>query len=287
MGRAILCLGQYAKIPYTFEKTKTRVFCLEELCFFLKENAGLVDESCFTRELADWIGEQCGLPELAVRLRALMKGKEKPEVIVPQILEYAGCFSEKEIQETGQLIRLSADVSLPEKWKARADYFLENRRYAMAIQEYRRILDEEEKRIPSFDGKLYHNLGVAQAGLFLFEKAADSFETAYRLGGQQPARLSCCKTDASFRAGVSGLSDRAWRVLRSLSEAGGEGDGKKGGLDGQAQQFPDRIHPQRFFRRGRGAVRPPDAAGNRAAHGGIPGLCGGGVKKLRKKAKML
>ncbi len=59
MGRAILCLGQYAKIPYTFEKTKTRVFCLEELCFFLKENAGLVDSSCFTRELADWIGEQC------------------------------------------------------------------------------------------------------------------------------------------------------------------------------------------------------------------------------------
>ena len=190
MGRAILCLGQYAKIPYTFEKTKTRVFCLEELCFFLKENAGLVDESCFTRELADWIGEQCGLPELAVRLRALMKGKEKPEVIVPQILEYAGCFSEKEIQETGQLIRLSADVSLPEKRKARADYFLENRRYAMAIQEYRRILDEEEKRIPSFDGKLYHNLGVAQAGLFLFEKAADSFETAYRLGGQQESLLA-------------------------------------------------------------------------------------------------
>ena len=190
MGRAILCLGQYAKIPYTFEKTKTRVFCLEELCFFLKENAGLVDESCFTRELADWIGEQCGLPELAVRLRALMKGKEKPEVIVPQILEYAGCFGEKEIQETGQLIRLSADVSLPEKRKARADYFLENRRYAMAIQEYRRILDEEEKRIPSFDGKLYHNLGVAQAGLFLFEKAADSFETAYRLGGQQESLLA-------------------------------------------------------------------------------------------------
>ena len=73
MSRSILCLGQYAKIPYTFERTKTRGFCLEELLFFLKENAGLVDASFFTRELADWIGEQCGLPELAVRLRALLK----------------------------------------------------------------------------------------------------------------------------------------------------------------------------------------------------------------------
>lgn len=94
MGRAILCLGQYAKIPYTFEKTKPG-FLSGGALFLPEGNAGLVDESCFTRELADWIGEQCGLPELAVRLRALMKGKEKPEVIVPQILEYAGCFSER------------------------------------------------------------------------------------------------------------------------------------------------------------------------------------------------
>ncbi|HJC24021.1 MAG TPA: hypothetical protein H9761_09985 [Candidatus Eisenbergiella merdavium] len=190
MGRAILCLGQYAKIPYTFEKTRTRVFCLEELCFYLKENAGLVEPSCFTRQLADWLGEQCGLPELAARLRALIKGKEKPETIAPQILEYAGCFSEKEIQDTARLIRLGADVALPEKRKARADYFLENRKYAMAIQEYRRILNEEENRIPSFDGKLYHNLGAAQAGLFLFDKAEASFERAYRLGGQQESLLS-------------------------------------------------------------------------------------------------
>ena len=189
MGKAILCLGQYAQIPYTFEKTKTRVFCLEELCYYLRENAALVDASCFTREFADWLGEQCGLPELAVRLRALLKGKEKPEVIAPQILEYAGCFSEKEIADTAHLIRLGADVSLPEKQKARADYFLENRRYATAIQAYGRILKEEAPRIPSFDGKVYHNLGAAQAGLFLFEKAADSFEKAYRLGGREESLL--------------------------------------------------------------------------------------------------
>ncbi|HJC57520.1 MAG TPA: hypothetical protein H9700_09165 [Candidatus Eisenbergiella intestinipullorum] len=189
MSRAILCLGRYAKIPYTFEKTKTRVYCLEELCYFLKENAGLVDASFFTRQLSDWLEEQCGLPEPAVRLRALLKGKEKPDVIAEQLLEYAGCFSEKQIRETGQLIRLSADVSLPEKRRARVDYFLENGRYAMAIEEYRGILNGEEVRIPSFDSGIYHDLGRAQARLFLFEKAAASFETAYRLGGRQESLL--------------------------------------------------------------------------------------------------
>ncbi|HJA92260.1 MAG TPA: hypothetical protein H9717_03965 [Candidatus Eisenbergiella merdipullorum] len=189
MGKAVLCLGQYAKIPYTFEKTRTRVFCIEELCFFFRENAGLVDASFFTKALADWIGEQCALPELAARLRALIKGKEKPETIVPQILEYVGICSEKEIRDTQQLIRLSADVSLPEKQKARADYFLENRRFAMAIREYRSMLAQKENLIPSFEGKIWHNLGVAQAGLFLFRKAADSFEKAYRLAGAQESLL--------------------------------------------------------------------------------------------------
>ena len=39
-------------------------------------------------------------------------------------------------------------MPLPEKQKARADYFLENRRYAMAIQAYRRILKEEKDPDP-------------------------------------------------------------------------------------------------------------------------------------------
>lgn len=190
MSRAALCLGRYAKIPYTFEKTKTRVFCIEELCFFMKENAGLLDLSFFTKELADWIGEQCALPDLAARLRALLKGKDKLETVVSQLLAYTGLYSEKELRELEQLIRLSADVTLPEKQKARADYFLENHRYAMAIEEYRRILSEEPVLIPSFEGRLYHNLGTAQAKLFLFENAAGSFEKAYRLTGEESSLQS-------------------------------------------------------------------------------------------------
>ena len=61
MSRVNLCLGQYARTPYTFEKARTRVFCVEELCYFLKENAWLLDEAVLGKGLADWpagIGRQ-------------------------------------------------------------------------------------------------------------------------------------------------------------------------------------------------------------------------------------
>ena len=53
----------------------------------------------------------------------------------------------------------------------------------LAMQEYRNLLQDGDALAPDFSGKIYHNLGTAQAKLFLFEKAAASFEQAYRLTG--------------------------------------------------------------------------------------------------------
>lgn len=183
MSRVHLCLGRTAAAPYSFDKARIRVYSVEELCYFLKENAYLLDETIFTRGLSDWLYKECGLPELGQKLNMLLKNKEKPEAFVTAIFEYTGYFRQEEIQETKRLVRVSADVSLVEKQKARADYFLESRRYVLAMQEYRNLLRDGEALAPDFSGKLYHNLGTAQARLFLFEKAAASFEQAYRLTG--------------------------------------------------------------------------------------------------------
>ena len=143
----------------------------------------LLDETIFTRGLSDWLYKECGLPDLGQKLNMLQKNKEKPEAFVTAIFEYTGYFRQEEIQETERLVRVSADVSLVEKQKARADYFLESRRYVLAMQEYRNLLQDGDALAPDFSGKIYHNLGTAQAKLFLFEKAAASFEQAYRLTG--------------------------------------------------------------------------------------------------------
>ena len=181
MSRVHLCLGRTASVPYSFDKARVRVYSVEELCYFLKENAYLLDETIFTRGLSDWLYKECGLPDLGQKLNMLQKNKEKPEAFVTAIFEYTGYFRQEEIQDTERLV--SADVSLVEKQKARSDYFLESRRYVLAMQEYRNLLQDGDALAPDFSGKIYHNLGTAQAKLFLFEKAAASFEQAYRLTG--------------------------------------------------------------------------------------------------------
>ena len=104
MSRVHLCLGRLADNPYTFEKSRVRVFSIEELCFFLRENAYLLDENIFTRGLFDWIGKECALPDLGQKLNMLLKNKEKPESFVTVIFEYTGYFDDREIRETQHLV---------------------------------------------------------------------------------------------------------------------------------------------------------------------------------------
>ena len=61
MSRVHLCLGRTASAPYSFDKARVRVYSVEELCYFLKENAYLLDETIFTRGLSDWLYKECGL----------------------------------------------------------------------------------------------------------------------------------------------------------------------------------------------------------------------------------
>ena len=190
MSRVHLCLGRYAKIPYEFEAARTRVFCVEELSYFLKENAWHLDDSIFTMKLADWVEEQCNLPELAQKLRFLVRCKSKPENFVRQIFEYTGYYDPQELKETLKQVAAGADIAVAEKRKARGDYYLESRKYVLALQEYRNLLNSGELLAPSVEAKIYHNMGIAQVRLFLFEKAAVYFEKAWLLGKEEKSLIA-------------------------------------------------------------------------------------------------
>ena len=55
MSKPILCIGRYAENPYHIEKIGRNVYCIEELCYCIVQNAFLLDEDSFNRELFDWI----------------------------------------------------------------------------------------------------------------------------------------------------------------------------------------------------------------------------------------
>ena len=76
MGRVYLCLGQNAELPYYFEKAKVHIWNIEELCYFIRENAWIMESELLTKELIDWVAQQCGLPKLAVLLNDSLKEED-------------------------------------------------------------------------------------------------------------------------------------------------------------------------------------------------------------------
>ena len=49
MGRVYLCLGQNAELPYYFEKAKVHIWNIEELCYFIRENAWIMEPELLTK----------------------------------------------------------------------------------------------------------------------------------------------------------------------------------------------------------------------------------------------
>lgn len=183
MSHIILGTGNYAKIPYFFEKTYVNLYSLEELCFCLVENAEFVEQDIAGDKLARWLEEQCGLSELAHALYAMVNKKASADVYVETILEYAGLYPSEVIEHTGMVIRNNEGLNPYEKQKAKADYMLQNKRYTIALERYDELLTRLPEEEGELRGSLLHNMGVIYAKLFMFEFAQEKFMEAYNING--------------------------------------------------------------------------------------------------------
>lgn len=190
MRNALLCVGSYAKQPYTFQRIGVKVYSIEELCYCFSENAYLLDRTIVNRELVDWIDKQCGLPQLAVELNSLISHQASESAFVGTILQYVGYQTEEEIKHIENVLSEGASMDAGEKRKARADYFLKNGHVWQAMQEYEALEHEfsyENATTPERENlaKVHHNRGVLLAQLFLFEEAAEEFMNSYRISGSE------------------------------------------------------------------------------------------------------
>lgn len=181
MGRVILCTGQKAKIPYYFAEPGVNVYCIEELCYVLTQNAFLLDSELLSGELVEWIEKECALPQLAKRLYPYLNAKGSPEAFVSEILIFTGLYDDEVIARTENAMKMGESLTVYEKRKKRADAFLEKEKYETALLEYDKLLEELPEGERALSAKIRHNRGVALAGMFSFGRAADSFEASYEL----------------------------------------------------------------------------------------------------------
>lgn len=185
MSLVVLCLGKRAEIPYCVPVSGVNIYSVEELCYFFGENAFLLDDSIVCKNLIEWLGDQCALPELAELLYPLCKGEKNVEQFVRTIVEYTGYFAGEAENQVLAAVRDCAGRSVGERKKTRADYYLENNKYELAIKEYELLLKESREEygqnienIP-FYGDVYFGMGMAFAKMFLFRQADYYFEKSY------------------------------------------------------------------------------------------------------------
>lgn len=180
MGRLIETVGKYTEFPYYIAQIDTSVYCVEELCFALCENTFLLDRGLLDVRMVKWLETECGLKELARQLYTLISKNESPSIFVGTILEYAHFGTEQKRRETKELLRLGADMDVSTRKKNFTDYLVENGRYAQAVTEYEKVLEEMPSINHVMRSQLFHNKGVALCRLFSFEEAAKAFLTAYQ-----------------------------------------------------------------------------------------------------------
>ena len=189
-----LCRVKTAQKPFFIENIGTYIYSIEELCFYLKENVYLIDESIMNEALCDWIRDELELRTLYRQLYDRLQQMEEASGtdstggsvvagFVMPIFREIGYLTPKQMKSfQDTLSRLSVQ---PEdaRDKLKGDYLAKSGMYKGAVNEYLQILARQKKSGAGaqFYAQVLENLGCAYARMFRFEDAAEAFERAWRM----------------------------------------------------------------------------------------------------------
>lgn len=181
MTRLLLCTRELAAVPYFIEAAAWNVYSLEEVCYFLKENIDLIDQSFMCTELIDWIEFELKEQRLADELRKAMHREKNFLRYIQLLLESTDYLSRSEVAQTLKMLREFENKSVLECRKLRADRMLAAGNFRNSLEEYRRVIamEEVDKQEESLMGDVLHNMGVAYSGMFFWPEAIACYEKAY------------------------------------------------------------------------------------------------------------
>lgn len=192
-AEVLVCVGDYAQEPYVLPKLGVRVYCMEELCYCLKENAFLLDCSVMNEELLNFIRKDCQLPGLAQALQPLARRQGALSDFVGQIMAYVGLYDAETVRQVEETLKAGSGLSDYEKIKLQTDHLAEQKRYEEALKSYDRLLtrirENQEMEVPALQAlqaDILHNKGVIHARQMLYGQAAELFYQAWKIGGEQP-----------------------------------------------------------------------------------------------------
>jgi tetratricopeptide (TPR) repeat protein len=200
MSGMILCRTREAVNPLILNHMGLKIYTLEELCYYIYNNIYLIGADLIDERLITFIREETGETALSDRLEYLLKEKAGLAEMVVTILKYVDYYNVTEIEEIRDILETLNTQNIYERLKARADGYLKNECYYSAIKNYDKIIQGERDTTLTglFYAKVYHNMGVCYAKMFLYSRAATYFDMAYRIGQHEESKK--CFLAATFFA---------------------------------------------------------------------------------------
>lgn len=181
MGRVILCTGRCASNAYCFESTNTRVYSIEELCYYIYHSIDTVTEELLRPELTDFIENELGLGECAKQLRRLNETHSGIKEVIETIFGATDYYGEEDIQHIFSELDYLNNMTPLQRKKRKADYYLARGQHKEAVHIYREILYSKEYDDLTNEeyGNIMHNIALIQAKAGAFVSAAAGFREAY------------------------------------------------------------------------------------------------------------
>ena len=181
MGKTIWCAGNITKEAFLFPRTNTKIYSIEELCYYIYNNIYTLSEADFTTDLADWMDKELMMPVTSAKVKKMIRKGESLKDIVVTILCSADYYEEDEIKSLIHIMDQLEKCSSLERTKLRADNLLRYKDYKNAAIAYCSILEASKKETTSaiFIGNVLHNMGIVKMQSSSYIEACEWFQKAY------------------------------------------------------------------------------------------------------------
>ncbi len=182
MSGLILC-SKKSDRPYFIRDAGVNIYSIEELAYYLYNNAYFVDDSFFTYELVDYIESELKLKKIAQRLKFAMGQKMNFAELIMIIVTGSMYYSEQELHLFEKELRAIGSKSMLERMKARAKMLYDNGKMSSAMQVYENILNNKtyKKQNEEFYSEIHQGIARIKCRMFYFMDAIEEFNEAYSL----------------------------------------------------------------------------------------------------------
>lgn len=177
MSKLFFCIGNKADIPYGMSVEHIRFFTIEELCYYICDQAEFLSDELMSSSLIDFIETQLGLSQLSQTLRQMLRMEEPLHLFCNAILEYVN-FPDA-LQREQVVRRICENEMLPEirRLQKQVETYMKQKQYYKVQKACRNMLHRDDVQSDSaLLAEVYEQLGNAAALMFQYETAAYCFD---------------------------------------------------------------------------------------------------------------